>query len=73
MSGAATTTQDEPRNISAGCKVTQSEKAALELVAMVDVTSESNLLRDRTLAQVMERAEEIRADLERAKQARKAS
>jgi hypothetical protein len=60
MSETATIPQDEARTISAGCKVTKAEKDALRVVAAFDETTESDLLRDCTMADVLRRADEIR-------------
>lgn len=56
MGEPATITQEEARTISAGCKVTKAEKDALRIVAAFDSTTESDLLRDTTIADVMQRA-----------------
>lgn len=61
MSDTATIPQEEARTISAGCKVTKAEKDALRVVAAFDETTESDLLRDSTMDDVMRRADEIRA------------
>lgn len=61
MSQTDTIPQDEARTISAGCKVSKAEKDALRLVAAFDETTESDLLRDSTMAEVMRRADEIRS------------
>jgi hypothetical protein len=60
----ATELQPEPQNERASLTLTRSEKDALRLVSTVDRVSESNLLRERTVAQVVERADEIRSRLE---------
>lgn len=61
MGEPATIPQDEARTISAGCKVNKVEKDALRLVAAFDETTESDLLRDSTMREVMRRADQIRA------------
>lgn len=61
MSDPTTIPQDEARTISAGCKVNKAEKDALRLVAAFDETTESDLLRDSTMTEVIRRADEIRA------------
>jgi len=53
----------ESRTERASVTLTKSEKESLRLVAMIDETDESSLLRDSTIAQIMARAEEIRARL----------
>lgn len=61
MAEPATISQDEARTISAGCKVTKAEKEALRIVSAFDRTTESDLLRDSTIAEVLKRAEAIHA------------
>lgn len=56
----ATQSQAEPQNERAAVTLTKSEKDALRLVSVFDEVSESALLRDFTVAQVVERADEIR-------------
>jgi hypothetical protein len=60
----ATALQPEPQNERASLTLTRSEKDALRLVSTADRVSESNLLRERTVAQIVERADEIRSRLE---------
>ena len=55
--------QAEPRNETAACKVSQAEKADLRFVASADRTTESELLRTRTIAWVVVRAAAIRKSL----------
>lgn len=57
MSGS---TQEEPRNERASLAITASEKEALRLVSLLDRISESNLLRDMTIDQIVARAHQIR-------------
>lgn len=52
--------QGEPRNQRAATAVTESEKAALRMVSAFDEVSESELLRDWTITQVVNRAGELR-------------
>lgn len=56
----ATESQPEPQNERAAVTLTKSEKDALRLVSIFDEVSESSLLRDSTVAQIVERAEKIR-------------
>ncbi len=65
--------QAEPRNETAACKVSQSEKADLRFVASADRTTESELLRTRTIDWVVARAEAIRKSLPAAEPAEVAS
>lgn len=51
----------EPQNERASATVTATEKAALRLVSVFDARSESELLRDYTIAQIVERAAVIRS------------
>lgn len=53
----------ESRTERAGVTLTKTEKDSLRLVSTVDETDESTLLRDFTLADILERAAEIRCRL----------
>lgn len=50
----------EPLNERAAVVLTRSEKDALRLVSLFDEVSESSLLRDSTVAQIVERATALR-------------
>lgn len=63
---AAQEVAPESRTERATITLTPSEKAAIRLVATVDRTDESNLLREQTIADILVRAEEIRRKLEEA-------
>lgn len=52
---------EERKEHTASARVTQAEKDALQLVALWDQTTESDLMRNWTVAEVVERASEIRA------------
>lgn len=55
------TAPTEVRTERAAVTLTRSEKESLRLVAMIDKTDESTLLRECTLLQILARAEEIRS------------
>lgn len=57
----ASESQPEPQDQRATLTLTRSEKDDLRLVSVFDEVSESALLRDRTVAEIVERADEIRA------------
>lgn len=59
-------TQPEPQSERAAVQLTPSEKEDLRLVSFFEKITESALLRDRTVAEIVERAEEIRAKVEAA-------
>lgn len=54
-------TQPETRSERSTVTLTPSEKAALRLVVAIDETDEVSVLRDQTVAQIMARADAIRA------------
>lgn len=54
----------ESRTERAAITLTKSEKDSIRLVSTVDQIDESTLLRDNTVAQVLERANEIRRKLD---------
>lgn len=56
----------ESRTERAAVTLTKTEKDALRLVAIVDKTDESTLLRNGTVAEIVTRAEEIRRKMEAA-------
>lgn len=58
---AKTSQPPEPRNETVGVRCTASEKQDVRLVAAFDQSSESDTLREYTMAQVRERAEDIRS------------
>lgn len=60
MNEAGTISQDETRTTTVAARVTKAEKDALKLVAAFDETTESDLLRDSTITEVMQRATRIR-------------
>lgn len=60
MSTEATAEQQEPRTKTAAAAVTVSEKADIALVSAIRGISESDLLRDRTLASIREEASRLR-------------
>lgn len=65
MSETAAVAQEESRTVTVSARVTKAEKDALRVVAALDETTESDLLRDCTMAEVMARADEIREMRER--------
>ncbi len=52
--------QPEAQDQRATLMLTRAEKDDLRLVSVVDEVTESTLLRDRTVGQIVERADEIR-------------
>lgn len=56
----ATASQVEPQNERAAVTVTKTEKEALRLVSIFDGKSESALLRDHTIAEIVRRGEVLR-------------
>jgi hypothetical protein len=56
--------QEESRTERGHVTLTPSEKNALRLVSTVDQKDESTLLRDFTVADILERADDIRRKLE---------
>lgn len=52
--------QDEPRNENAAVRLTRSEKDALRLVSGFDEVSESSLLREFPIRDIVARADAIR-------------
>ncbi len=52
--------QDEPQSERAAVQLTRGEKADLRLVSITMEITESQLLRDCTVAEIVERAAEIR-------------
>lgn len=56
--------QQEPQSERAAVQLTPSEKAALKLVSLFDEITESALLRDNTVAQIVDRAADIRRSRE---------
>lgn len=69
MSETAAVAQEDPRTVTVSARVTKAEKDALRVVAALDETTESELLRDCTMADIMARADEIRAMRERFREA----
>lgn len=59
-------TQPEPQSERAAVQLTRAEKDALRLVSAFDETTESTLLRDMTVAQIVRRAAQIRRKVEAA-------
>jgi hypothetical protein len=58
------TAQPEPQSERAAVQLTRSEKEDLRFVSVADRITESSLLRDHTVAQIVERASELRRKLE---------
>lgn len=56
-----TNPSQEPQSERATLTLTRAEKDALRLVAIMDEVSESSLLRDFTVSQIVERADSIRS------------
>ena len=53
-----------PRNRTASVALTEEEKRDLQLVALVDRTSESDLLRENTLSAIRMRARQLEARMD---------
>lgn len=56
----ATQSQPEPQSERAAVQLTRSEKADLRLVSVSDQITESSLLREKTIDEIVARAAEIR-------------
>ena len=58
-------TEQESRTERAAVTLTRFEKESLRLITLVDKENESTLLRDKTMSEIINRAEELRARLGR--------
>ena len=66
MTAGTQAVAEESRTERATVTLTPSEKAAVRLVSTIERTDESTLIRDHTIAAILDRAEEIRRKLEEA-------